>query len=175
MKVFLIGLPGCGKSTIGKRLAGALNRPLVDMDREIEKSSGLPVVNIFAKYGESHFRKIETQILSYWCAQKHDFVLATGGGTPCFFSNMDIINKTGISIFLDTPVEEIARRMLQTEMAKRPLFAGQDESTIASRVSAMRKERLPFYLKARLTFSNSFVLEDLVAKIKQLEGEAHSQ
>lgn len=175
MKVFLIGLPGCGKSTIGKQLAHALSRPFVDMDHEVGKKMRLSVVNIFAKYGEARFRKAETDVLAYWCSQEDDFVMATGGGTPCFYSNMDIINHAGISIFLDVPVEEIARRMLQTEMAKRPLFRGQDESTIASHVQAMKKERLPFYLKAQLTFAHDFVLEEIAGRIRDLERKPHGQ
>ncbi len=175
MKVFLIGLPGCGKSTTGRQLARALNRPFVDMDYEISKSTGLSVLDIFEKYGEAYFRKAETDMLSYWCAHEHDIVMATGGGTACFYSNMDTINHAGISVFLDIPVEAIAGRMLQTEMAKRPLFAGQDESTIALRISAMRQERLPFYLKARLTFTGDFVLEQIVMRIKDLERDAYGQ
>ena len=175
MKIFLIGLPGCGKSTTGKQLAGALHKPFVDIDREISKRAGLSILDIFAKYGEAYFRKAEADILSYWCAQPHDFVMATGGGTPCFYSNMETINRAGISFFLDIEIATIAARMLQTEMARRPLFAGQNQSTIAGRVEAMRQERLPFYQQARFTVTDGFLLDEILQKIKTSEGKAYGK
>ncbi|HRG80566.1 MAG TPA: shikimate kinase, partial [Cyclobacteriaceae bacterium] len=88
MKIFLIGLPGCGKSTLGKQLAEKLKLPFVDLDAEIEKSVGITIKGIFKKYGESFFRKEESGQLHRFGEGYDDFVMATGGGVPVFFDNM---------------------------------------------------------------------------------------
>lgn len=153
MKVFLIGLPGCGKSTLGREVAHLLKKPFVDLDDEIVKGEGQSIGQIFSGLGEAQFRNIEKKYLKNWCDHTDDVVLATGGGTPCFLDNMSLINASGLSIFLDTTVSEIASRMMNTELAKRPLFAGQDISTIAGRVQEMRMTRIHFYAQARVTLS----------------------
>ncbi|MBX2941837.1 MAG: shikimate kinase [Cyclobacteriaceae bacterium] len=168
MKVFLIGLPGCGKTTLGREAAQRLGKPFVDLDDEIVKGEGQSVEEIFNSLGETQFRSIEKYYLKKRCDYTSDFVMATGGGTPCFFDNIKLINLVGISIFLDTAVDEIAARMMNTELAKRPLFAGQDISTIASRIERMRMERISFYEQAHITLSGDrlsaqFVAEEVLA------------
>jgi shikimate kinase len=155
MKIFLIGLPGCGKSTLGKELAQTLSLPFVDLDIEIEKITGRQVAEIFKSSGEIHFRKMEEDELLKWCGSEGDFVMATGGGTPCFFDNMIEINRAGVSVFMDVPVDEIARRMLKTILHSRPLLSGNDEASIAKRVQAMRNERIHVYNRAHHTISSS--------------------
>ena len=168
MKIFLIGLPGCGKSTLGKKVADRLDRPFVDLDVEIVKGEKQSVENIFNAKGENQFRVIEKQYLVDWCHRQIDFVMATGGGTPCYFSNMDIIKKSGVSVFIDTDVNKIAIRMLKTELAKRPLFAGQDASTIAGRVEEMRNQRIGFYQQAQIKLSGSDITADQIIKEIQI-------
>lgn len=172
MKIFLIGLPGCGKSTTGKEIADSLGRPFVDLDSEIAIGEKQPIANIFESKGESQFRLIEKNYLNIWCKQPQDFVMATGGGTPCFFDNMELINNSGRSVFLDTEVQEIAVRMMQTELAKRPLFAGQDQNTIAWKVENMRSQRIGYYKKANITLSGQFTTDQIIEEILILEGKA---
>lgn len=160
MKIFLIGLPGCGKTTLGKKLADLLGQPFVDLDVEIVKGENQSVENIFSEKGESQFRILEKDYLMDWCQRSHDFVMATGGGTPCYFDNMNLINKSGVSVFLDVEAHEIADRMLKTELAKRPLLAGQDASTIVTRVESMRAQRIDFYNRAQLKVEG----EEITAK-----------
>src|SRR4029453_2479239 len=99
MKLFLIGLPGSGKTTIGAALANRLSMEFVDLDKEIETREGNSVPEIFAAHGEAHFRQVESTLLLEWATAQRSFVMATGGGTPCFFDGIDVINKHGLSIF----------------------------------------------------------------------------
>jgi shikimate kinase len=171
MKIFLIGLPGCGKTTMGKLAAQMMGRNFVDLDDEIVRGEGQSVTSIFAKVGEEQFRRIEEQYLKNWCDSTVDFIMATGGGTPCFYSNMDLMNSVGTSIFINTTVSEIADRMMNTELAKRPKFAGQDVSTIAGRIAAMRMERINFYSQAHITLSGDQLNPAGLAKeIQTLKG-----
>src|SRR6185503_20434689 len=100
MKIFLLGLPGSGKTTLGKELSNALRLPFVDLDSEIERLEGKKISEIFAANGEEYFRNLESSELRKRCTSKGEFVMATGGGTPCFFDNMEWINRAGKSIFL---------------------------------------------------------------------------
>src|SRR5689334_5487844 len=101
MKIFLIGLPGSGKSTLGKDLADALLVDFVDLDVEIEKQENKIVQDIFREKGEDYFRQVESSVLKVWAASSKSFVMSTGGGAPCFYGGIDVINESGISIFLN--------------------------------------------------------------------------
>src|SRR5258708_28773826 len=103
MKIFLIGLPGSGKTTLGKQLSEKLNLSFIDLDLEIEKLEGKTVQKIFAEKKESYFREVESQTLKNYSSAKTDFVMATGGGSPCFFDKMDVLNDSGKTIFLYGP------------------------------------------------------------------------
>ena len=110
-KIFLIGLPGAGKTTMGLELALKLNLHFVDLDQEIEKAEKQTVKAIFEEHGEAHFRQLETQHLEKIIRTLPDFVMATGGGTPCFFRNMEVMNSEGITIYIDTPIDVIQNRL----------------------------------------------------------------
>ncbi|MCB0488758.1 MAG: shikimate kinase [Cyclobacteriaceae bacterium] len=165
MKVFFIGLPGCGKTTLGIKVANQLKRPFIDLDAEIEKGEGKSVTHIFATAGESQFRQLEQSYLKKCCEMRGDFVMATGGGTPCFLNNIELINQAGLSVFLDTSVDAIADRMLKTEMAKRPLFAGETKETISPRIQHMRTQRIHFYSKATVTLAESDLSPQIIAEV----------
>lgn len=171
MKLFLVGLPGSGKTTLAKEVATRLARKFVDLDHEIVKGESMPIIRIFEKLGEEKFRIFENSYLKKWISNAEDFVMATGGGTPCFHNNMSLINEAGLSVFLDADPDVIADRMLNTELAKRPLFAGQDKNSIVSRIKNMRDERISFYNMAQITFSGEMITAKNIAdKVLALEG-----
>jgi shikimate kinase len=93
MKLFLIGLPGSGKSTLAKELSKKLKYPFTDTDELICKKEGSSIEEIFINKGENNFRKIESDILKELVRTNGNAIISTGGGTPCFFDNMEIINQ----------------------------------------------------------------------------------
>jgi shikimate kinase len=168
MKIFLIGMPGSGKSTLGRQLAEALSLPFVDLDHEIEKTEGTAIKEIFGNKGEEYFRKVESVALKLWAASSKDFVLATGGGAPCFHSGIKIINDAGISIFLDVPVTELVRRVEHN--LDRPLLMISDDVDIrskqlAEKINNIRVTRLPIYRQASIVLESPS-LEQVLDRIK---------
>ncbi len=163
MKIFLIGLPGSGKTTLGKKVALSLNIPFLDLDHEIEKLERKSVREIFAQEGENAFRKKESNCLKGLAHSETDFILATGGGSPCFFDNMEVMNKSGQTIFLNVPLSEILTRLSKSDLALRPLFSGLSADEIKAKLMSLYQERLPFYSKAKthLTKENLKVEEIL--------------
>jgi shikimate kinase len=149
MKIFLIGMPGSGKSTLGRPLAQAMNIPFVDLDKEVEKQEQCAIPEIFEQRGEAYFRSAESQILKQWATSNKDFVLATGGGAPCFHQGIEIINQNGLSIFLDVSVEELLRRIgLQTG---RPLLGAEDLRLRKEKLTSLYEGRRECYLQAKIT------------------------
>ena len=166
MKIFILGLPGSGKTYLGQQVATSLHTSFVDLDVEIERVERLTIPEIFEKMKEDHFRKVESAILRRWCLSTHDIVMATGGGTPCYFGNMDIINQSGISIFLDVPSDLIAHRLQQTDLTQRPLFARIPAESMKEHIEFMRSGRLEFYGQAHFTSSGEGI-KDIVDYVKK--------
>jgi shikimate kinase len=164
-KYFLIGLPGSGKSTLGKQLANHLKIPFVDLDAEIEKSVGLSVREIFKKYGENFFRKQEAEVLTKWVEGEHEFVMATGGGAPVFFENMKLMNTSGHTIFLDVPTREITNRILNSNKEDRPLLASLAPDELKDKIEFLRSQRASFYTQAQTTLTGIIQLADLMKSI----------
>ena len=166
MKIFLIGLPGSGKSTIGKSLALELSYPFVDLDKEIEMEEGRTIKKIFKEMKEGYFRQLESKALKKWCQSPDSFVMATGGGAPCFFDNMEQINQVGKSIFLDVPPREIAQRIMNSHISERPLFATDNTESLKDRIEFMRSQRINFYKQAHITMTGErFEIKELVKKL----------
>jgi len=163
MKIFLVGLAGSGKTTLGKELAGELDLPFVDLDWEIEKNENKSVREIFNQQGEDHFRKIESELLREWAGSQKDFVMATGGGAPCFFEGMQVINNSGLSIFLDVPIDVLNNRLLAAK--DRPLLDSQGEDERLKKITFLRDARLPVYRKAHIVLQETS-LESILRAIK---------
>lgn len=130
MKIYLIGMPGSGKSTIGRPLAESLNIPFFDLDDIIEKEEGLLVREIFTQKGEDFFRELERSCLHKISNDFSDFVLSTGGGTPCYFNNMEYMKQSGKIVFLDIQIADLAVRLQKEGLKKRPLL--KDYNTLES-------------------------------------------
>lgn len=166
MKIFLVGLPGSGKTTLGRQLAKRLNISFLDLDAEIEKAEQAVISEIFSRKGEDYFRKAEADRLQKLGDSKENFVLSTGGGAPCFFNNMKKMNAAGKTIFLDVPTAEIMNRLLRTDLAKRPLFAKMNREEFKDKIEFMRSQRFTFYKQAQYTISGPKIsVDDLVKAI----------
>lgn len=152
MNIFLVGFMGCGKSTIGKMLAQELNLQLVDMDAVIEEQQQMAISQIFATKGESAFREIEKDTL-HILGKKEKLLIATGGGAPCFFDNMEWMNQYGITIYLKMSAKALAHRLMSLpEKARlsRPLLAGKTEPELAEYIEKTLEIREPFYSKSKI-------------------------
>jgi len=153
MKIYLIGMPGSGKSTMGRKIAQELLVSFVDLDEEIEKREGRSVSQVFAENGEDYFRQIESKELLEWAVSEKSFVMATGGGTPCFYNGIEVINQTGLSIFLDVPMRILLSRL--GKKTDRPLLQALDAAEKEGKLKALRASRLKFYQKAAITIDNA--------------------
>ncbi len=167
MKIYLIGLPGCGKSTLGRQLSRKLNVPFIDLDTAIEQRERRPIKEIFKLMGEDYFRKIECDTLKKMSQGLPDFVMATGGGAPVFFDNMEFMNSFGQTVFLDVPARVIKDRILGADKEERPLLARLAPDELKDQIEFLRSQRIRFYNQATLKISaDSILAEDVLAKLK---------
>jgi shikimate kinase len=171
LKVVLVGLPGSGKSTFGKQLAKELGFPFLDLDQLIEERYQLKISDIFSIYGEGTFRDWESLVLQDTLKQDRAYILASGGGTPCFNDNMDLINSQGISVYLDVPLGSISLRLQTSKAQQRPLFQGLDQGEITLKLKSLLVTREYFYNQAKIKlsgedFSAELLLVELISRLK---------
>ena len=165
MKFFLIGFMGCGKSTKAKQLAKLLDCSVIDLDAVIVEQQGMSIVDYFAANGEDAFRALERETL-----QAFDYpetcVVATGGGLPCYFDNMEWMNQNGVTVYLEMTPAQLASRLHNRE--KRPLLKGMDDDQLLTFITGKLEERNPFYYQAQLCV-NAFDLEakELMSQLKK--------
>ena len=162
-KIFLVGMMGSGKSYWTKKIAKWIKSAGYDLDHLIEMNEEKTISEIFAEDGEEQFRKMEAKILR-WFKEKKKYVLATGGGTPCFQDNMAWMKKEGIVIWLDESVEVIVKRLMD-EKAHRPLIANLNEGELTKFIQGKLIERHSFYSQANYRLSSDQITD---AKLKQL-------
>ena len=149
MRIYLIGFMGSGKTTIGKPLANRLGYQFIDQDTVIEKRFGMTITEIFAKIGEPKFREAEHDVLSE-LSEMDNVVIATGGGCPCFFNNMELMNQHGLSIYLKGDSKTLASR-LKDSHGTRPLIKDKTETELIQYITDKLHEREPFYSQAKQT------------------------
>lgn len=146
--IFLIGYMASGKTTFGRALARETNREFIDLDFYIEQRFRKSVKEIFAEMGEEEFRRIEREML-HEAGEFDNVIVACGGGTPCFFDNIDFMNSRGLTICLEAGVERTMERVMR-KPGKRPLLAGLNESQLREAIASGIEARAPFYNKAAI-------------------------
>ena len=148
MIIYLVGFMGCGKSTLGKKLATLMKVPFYDLDSIVEHQTEMSVSEIFSTFGESGFRDIESACLKNLSTETN-VVISCGGGTPCYGDNMDYMNNNGMTVYIKIPDDIIASRLFHSEN-KRPLLPYQSREILKEHVSKMMLTREVFYNRARL-------------------------
>jgi len=151
MRIYLIGYMGSGKSTLGKRLASRAGLQFIDMDHYLEERFYKTIPMIFAEEGEAEFRKKERKILEE-LSEFTDVIIATGGGAPCFFDNIDLMNKTGKTIYLNIDPKILADRLLKSK-TERPLIKGKSKEELVSFIDETLRKRNEFYKQAKYQVS----------------------
>lgn len=171
LKVVLVGLPGSGKSTFGRQLAVEMGFPFLDLDQLIEARYQLKISEIFSMHGEGIFRDWESLVLQETLMQDRAFILASGGGTPCFNENMDLINTEAISVYLDVPLNLISDRLQTSKAQQRPLFQGLDQGELTLKLKSLLVSREHFYNQSKIklsgeNFSAELLLVELISRLK---------
>jgi shikimate kinase len=159
--IWLVGMMGVGKSTIGPILARALGRPFLDSDHEIERLAGRSVAQIFAEQGEAAFRELERQTISH--AEGGNAVVALGGGAMAQPGAPDRLRASGVVVYLSASPEKLVERIAKPE--SRPLLAGLDREQRLQRLAELLAEREPCYRQASLVLDTDRM---------SMEGAAHA-
>ncbi len=147
-RIYIIGMPGCGKSTIGKNLAKILSWDFADLDQLIIAHEQMKTDSIFEQKGEAYFRTIEHKVLKH-TKYLNKIVVSCGGGTPAFENNMDWINKNGLSVYLNASVSFLESRILQSKTV-RPLFKNLEKEQIEKKITKLFAQREKYYRQAHL-------------------------
>lgn len=150
MKFYLIGMPGCGKTTTGKLIASQANLKFLDLDDQIIARAGKSINEIFIQDGEDHFRSLEQNQLQEISKEYHNILLATGGGAPCFFDNMEFMNLTGHTIYLSVDPGNLVDRLLIYGTAERPLLKDRSKEDLLGEINLKLKTRESFYSRAHV-------------------------
>jgi shikimate kinase len=162
MKIFLIGFMGSGKTHWGRHLSTKLGIPFYDLDTVIVENEGSSVADIFTIKGEEYFRYQEKLKLEEIAERHESFILSCGGGTPCFFNNIEFMKKNGKVIWLNTSVEALKQRLLKEKMS-RPLISEVDDEDLRRYIIRKLSERRMYYQQADLTVSEeTTTLEELI-------------
>jgi shikimate kinase len=166
-RIYIVGYMGAGKTTAARRLAQRMGWEVVDTDALFEEKYKISVNDFFNKYDELLYRKLESEVLKATESLDH-VVVSTGGGTACFFDNMDWMNQHGLTVFLKISEKAVVDRLLHAKR-KRPLAIGKSEKELTEFVQRHYTERLPFYEQARITVkAEDLDLDDLVRRLEGL-------
>lgn len=153
IRIFLTGYMGAGKTTLGKAFSRAMGIQFIDLDWYIEARFHRTINELFAERGEAAFRELERNML-HEVSEFEDVLISTGGGTPCFFDNMDYMNAQGKTVFLDVHPNVLFRR-LRMSRDQRPILRGKTDEELLAFINEALQKRLPFYEKARYRLDGS--------------------
>lgn len=155
IRIFLIGYMGAGKTTLGKAFAKAKSIDFIDLDWYIEKRFHKTIKELFAERGEEDFRIIEKNML-HEVGEFENVLISTGGGTPCYFDNMEYMNQQGNTVFLNVPIDVLFRR-LKVAKQQRPILSNKNDDELRLFIEDALQKRMPFYQQARYNFDGSFL------------------
>ena len=159
---------GAGKTTTARRLAQRLGWEVADTDDLFEAKYKISVCDFFNKYDEALYRKLESEVLKS-TESMENVVISTGGGTACYFDNMDWMNRHGVTVFLRISQKAVVDRLVHAKR-KRPLAEGKTEEELEAFVQQHYAERLPYYEQARLTVkAEDLNLDGLVQAVQSIE------
>lgn len=152
MRIFLVGYMGCGKTTVGKRLAKKLSLQFLDLDSYLEEKFGKTVSEQFSEVGESAFRERERDAVREIPQKFSDVLVSTGGGAPCFFDNMEVMRANGVTVYLKMNAASLASR-LKSARRERPLLANKTDEELEEYIKGMLSNREPYYEQAKIVVS----------------------
>lgn len=167
-RIYIIGYMCSGKSSISRRIASRIGYEQCDTDDLFEEKYRICVNDFFEKYGEDYFRKFESEILKK-TEEMHNVVVSTGGGTPCFFDNMQWMNENGTTVFVKISPATACNR-IKTAKRKRPLVYGKDEDKLTQFIENHYNSRLPFYEQAHITVKGeNFDIDEVINLLSQFQ------
>ncbi len=165
MRIFLIGFMGSGKTHWGRLLSEKLGIRFFDLDEQVVEHAGKPITEIFAADGEEQFRMMEKDILHIITESHESFVMACGGGSPCYFNNIEYMNQAGTSVWINTPLDTIFSRLIG-EKDKRPLIKSLPDDQLKNFISKKFADRKIYYEQADVVVDDEpLQLEQLIQKI----------
>ena len=168
-RIFLIGMPGCGKTSAGKKLAKKIKLPFFDLDKEIEKVFGSTIPKIFKEKGEDYFRTLESEQLKLLIKSQPNVVIACGGGTPAFHQNMEILKKSGIVIYLELSLNVLEKRLQTQKANQRPLL--NHLATLKDKLFEIYEARKDFYAQADISINANQAFDKIVEQaINRIEN-----
>jgi shikimate kinase len=170
-RIIIIGYMGAGKTTVGKALSKELNIPFYDLDWYIESRLRKTVPQIFAERGEEGFRKVENNLL-HEVAEFENVIISCGGGTPCFFDNMDYMNQQGETVYLKAR-PDVLYKHLKMGKTERPLLKNKSPEEMQEFIREQLERREEYYLKAKHVLDVSLMdnyekIKISVAKLREL-------
>lgn len=169
--LFLVGYMGCGKSTLGRKLARRLGMAFVDTDHLLEEQEGAVVADIFRYEGEERFREAERDVLEHVIVAGADTVVSTGGGLPVWRDNMARMNQAGVTVYLRRSPDGIAARLTPFGRRKRPRLRGLSDAELVAFMTRDMADREPYYMQARFTIdctamSDEQAVEEIIYRLK---------
>jgi shikimate kinase len=171
MRIFLIGYMGAGKSTAGRKLSGRLKHPFIDTDTEFEVEYGIIPAEAIDTYGEAHFREREHRLFRKLVDASEDFVMATGGGLPCFYNHMELMNRYGISVYIRMSPKSLFHR-LSDSPNERPLLKSLKGEELIRKITHQLILREDFYNRADLIVKGENLdISNLIKEIEKITEE----
>lgn len=165
MRIYLIGFMGSGKTLRGRELSHKLKLPFFDLDEQVENSEGKTIPQIFAEDGEEHFRHKETEVLHILTESHTSFVLACGGGAPCFNNNIEYMNSSGVTAWLNPSIDSLFKRLLK-ERDQRPLLKGLSDNQLRGFILRKYSDRKIYYEQAKVIVDEEHMsIDSLIEKI----------